>query len=181
MLIFKSAPLEAVQLLLINLLTDCAPAISISMEKAEEGIMKTKPLSSLGRIFDIKSISSVIAHSVFISLMTLIAYSIGNNTGNTAVAMTMAFATLGFSQIFHVLNCKFMGSIFNKQLFANKFMNYSVFVTLFIIMFLIFTPVGFLFGFNIISFGRFLTCLALSVAIIPFSEVLKFILSRIKE
>ncbi len=180
MLIFKSAPLAAAQLLLINLLTDCAPAISISMEKAEEGIMRTKPLSSLGRIFDIKSISSVVAHSILICIMSLIAYSIGNNTGNINTSMTMTFATLGFSQIFHSLNCRFSGSIFNKQFFANKFMNYSVFVTLFIIMFLVFTPVGFLFGLNILTFSQFVTCLALSVAIIPFSEILKFVMLKIK-
>lgn len=179
LLIFKSAPLAATQLLLINLLTDCAPAISIGMEKAEVGIMHTKPLSSLGRIFDIKSIISVFAHSVFIAVMTLIAYSIGNNYSNS-VAMTMTFATLGFLQIFHSLNCKFSGSIFNKQFFANKFMNNSVLITLFAIMFLIFTPVGFLFELSILTFGQFMTCLALSVTVIPFCEILKFVLAKLK-
>ena len=113
--------------------------------------------------------------------MTLIAYSIGNNTNNHTTALTMTFATLGFAQIFHSLNCKFSGSIFNKKFFANKFMNYSVFVTLFIIMFLLFTPVGFLFGLGILTFGQFVTCLALSVAVIPFSEILKFALTKIKD
>ena len=43
MLVFSGTPLSAVQLLWINLLTDCAPAISISMEKAEDEVMKRKP------------------------------------------------------------------------------------------------------------------------------------------
>ena len=181
MLIFKTSPLAAVQLLWLNLLTDCAPAISIGMEKAEDGIMRTKPLSSLGRIFDIKAVSSVVSHSIFIALMTLIAFSIGYDFDDTKTAMTMTFATLGLSQIFHSINCKFAGSVFKKEIFANKFMNYSLLITVFVVLFLIFTPAGFLFGLNILSFGQFMACLGLSAAVIPFSEILKFILSKIKD
>lgn len=177
MLIFKSAPLAAVQLLWINLLTDCAPAVSLSMEKAEEGIMKNKPLSSLGRMFDYKSVISLSLHSIFICAMTLIAYAIGIKSGE-GVATTMTFATLGISQILQCINCKFGNTIFNKDILSNKFMNYSVLLTVFAVLFFIFTPVGFLFGLKILSFSKFLTCLALSVAIIPFSEILKFVLKK---
>jgi len=179
LLLFKNMPIAAVQLLWLNLLTDCAPAISLSMEKAEEGIMRTKPLSTLGRIFDYKSVISLLIQSIFMCVTTLVAYSIGNDFGDTSTAMTMAFATLGFSQIFHCVNCKFSGSIINKEIISNKFMNYSILITLFIVLFLIFTPAGFLFGFNILTFGRFITCLLLALAIIPLSEILKFVFRKI--
>lgn len=179
MLIFGTSPIAAVPLLWINLLTDCAPAISLSMEKAEESIMKSKPLSTIGRIFDIKSIVSVALQSIFIAVMTLISYNIGNDFGDTVTASTMAFATLSFTQIFHCINNKFAGTVVNKRIFDNKFMNYSIGITLFIILFLIFTPAGFLFNFTILSFGKFIICLALSIAIIPFTEILKLIFNKI--
>ena len=180
LLMFKSMPVAAVQLLWINLLTDCAPAISLSMENAEKNIMKISPSNSIGRIFDFKSVISLILHSIFIAVMTLIAFGMGNDFGDKATAMTMAFATLGITQLFHCFNNKFTDSIFSNKIFANKFMNYSVGITFFIMLFLIFTPAGFLFGLTILKFKQFIICFLLSFAVIPFSEIVKFISSKIK-
>lgn len=179
MLIFKCMPVAAVQLLWINLLTDCAPAISLSMENAEKNIMNMKPLSSVGRIFGLESVISVILQSIFIAIVTLVSFYFGFDFGDSTTATTMAFTTLGLTQIFHCFNNKFEGSIFGNKLFANKFMNYSIGITLFIILFLIFTPAGFLFGLTILNLSQFVLCLILSIAIIPFTELLKFILRKI--
>lgn len=179
MLIFKSAPLAAVQLLWINLLTDCAPALSLSMESAEPDIMKAKPLSTIGRIFSLKSILSVAIQSIFIAFTTLLAFNLGNDFGDTATAMTMAFATLGITQIFHCINNKFEGTIFTKKFISNRFMLLSVIVTLFVMLCLITTPAGALFGLTVLSFGQIMTCIGLSLLVIPFVELLKFIFNRI--
>lgn len=179
MLIFKSAPLAAVQLLWINLLTDSAPAISLSMESADKDIMKHKPLSSSGGIFSFKSVLSIMLQSLFIAAVTLISYSLGNDFGDTATAMTMAFATLGISQLFHCFNSKLEGSLFGNKLFANKFMNYSVCVTLFVILFLVCTPAGYLFGLKILSASRLLISILLSFAVIPFTEAVKLLMRKI--
>lgn len=179
MLIFRSAPISAVQLLWINLLTDCAPAISLSMESAEKGIMKSRPVSAFGRIFDYRSLITVAVQSIFMAVTALIAYSVGNDFGDTATAMTMAFATLGISQIFHCFNSKYEGSIFSNNPFNNKFMNTSVGVTLFVMLFLIFTPAGFVFGLTILNPLQFIICLALSFSILPISEILKLLLNKL--
>lgn len=173
-LIFKSPVLVAAQFLLINLLTDCAPAISFSMEKAENTVMSANSFSIQSKIFNIKSVISLFIQSVFIAAMSLTSYIIGNKT-STVVALTMTFATLGISQILHCFNNKFQGSIFNKKVFSNKLMNDSVIVTLFVIIFLIFTPVGFTFGFTILTVSQFLIALLLAILIIPFCELLKFL------
>lgn len=178
MLIFKNPPVAAVQLLWINLLTDCAPAISLSMESAEKNIMKQKPLSSAGKLFDLKSVLVMLLQSLFMMAATLISYSIGNDFGDTAVAMTMAFTTLGITQIFHCYNNKFTGSLLKNRIFANRFMNLSVGLTLFIMLFLVFTPAGFVFGLTILPFSRFAIAFALAFAIVPVSEVLKLIVAK---
>ncbi len=175
MLIFGGSPLTAVQLLWINMLTDCAPAISLSMERAEDAAMKRKPYTSLGKIFSGKALISISVQCAFIAVMTLVAFAIGKGAGGS-VALTMAFCVLGLSQIFHCYNSKSEESIFNKALFQNRFLNFSAILTLFIIVFLCFTPAGYLFGMAVLSVKQFLICLLLSFAVIPLCEILKLIL-----
>ncbi len=178
LLIFRASPVAAVQLLWINLLTDCAPALSLSMERAEETAMKSMPLSNIGRIFNLSAMITITIQSIFIAIITLISYSCGFDFGDSTTAMTMAFATLGISQLFHCVNNKFEGSILGKNMISNKFMNYSLGITLFIILFLIFTPAGFLFGLKILSFKEFVISFSLSLLIIPVSEVLKLAIRK---
>lgn len=178
MIIFGIPPVAAVQLLWINLLTDCAPAISLSMERAEDRVMYRPPVSSVERIFDYKYFVSIALQSLFIAFTTLLSFGIGFDFSDSANAMTMAFVTLGFTQIFHCFNNKFEGTVINKKLFDNSFMNISVLVTLFIVLFLIFTPAGAIFGLTGLSFVEFIICLFLALAIIPFSEIIKVIFNR---
>jgi Ca2+-transporting ATPase len=176
--IFKVPLLLPVQLLLINLLTDSAPAISFSLEKAESSVMKKKSFNKLRRILDFKSIVTTVMESIFIAAATLISFAIGNNV-SYAVATTMAFVTLGISQGIHCFNNKLEGTVFSKEIFSNSFMNKSVFVVLFIVIFLAFTPIGFAFGFTILSMSQFLVAFLLACVILPASELMKFIKSKV--
>ena len=178
MFLFRMPPIAAVQLLLINLLTECAPAISLSMERAEDRVMYNKPLSTIGRIFDYKSMSSVLIQSLFMTLTTFVAYYTGLDFGGYAIASTMAFATLCLTQLLHCFNSKFEGTIINKDIFSNRFMNISVGITLVITLILLFTPISAIFGLSALSFGQFIVCFALSIAIIPVTEILKIIFNR---
>lgn len=178
LIIFKDMPVAAVQLLWINLLTDCAPAVSLSLEKAEKDIMNRKG-TSVSKIFNLKSSVTIAMQSIYIAFITLIAYSFGNDFKDSATASTLAFAVLGISQIFHCINCKFEGSIIGKKLFANNVMNISIIITLFIMIFLLFTPAGAVFGLTALSFGQFFVCLLLAISVIPVTELLKIGLSYI--
>ena len=174
MIIFGAVPIAAVQLLWINLLTDCAPAISLSMERAEDSAMKRKPYTTLGKIFDLGTVASIAIQSIFISVMTLIAYNIGVKD-SAAAAMTMAFAVIGMSQIFHCFNSKLEGSLINKHLFSNRFLNFSAALTLFIVAFLALTPAGYVFGMTPLTFGQFMLSLLLSFLIVPLCEIIKLV------
>ena len=174
MIIFGAVPIAAVQLLWINLLTDCAPAISLSMERAEDSAMTRKPYTTLGKIFDLGTVASIAIQSIFISVMTLIAYNIGVKD-SAAAAMTMAFAVIGMSQIFHCFNSKLEGSLINKHLFSNRFLNFSAALTLFIVAFLALTPAGYVFGMTPLTFGQFMLSLLLSFLIVPLCEIIKLV------
>ena len=169
---FKSPVLIAVQLLLINLLTDCAPAISFSMEEAEKSVMKTNDFSGESKLLNVKNFAKIAIQGGFIALLSLIAYIIGQFT-SPIVGTTMAFVTLGISQLLHCFNSKLEGSIFKLEVFSNRFMNLSVFATAFIIIFLAFTPVGFIFGLTILKLWQFIVSFLLALLIVPLCEFLK--------
>jgi len=174
LLFFKEMPVVAVGLLWINLLTDCAPAISLAMESAENECMKKYSVSNLRHIFNKKSLISLLVQSIVITASTLISYAVGIDFDNGVTASTMAFATLGIAQILHCVNNKYETSIFGKKnIFKNKLMNYAVSITFFVMLFLIFTPAGSLFGLTILSFGEFIIAFLLALVILPVSEVLK--------
>ncbi len=177
--IFKTPLLIPVQLLLINLLTDCAPAISFSMEKAENSVMKKKSFDKIRRIIDIKSLSTLIFQSLFIALTTVVSFAIGSKV-SYETATTMAFVTLGIAQGIHCFNNKFDGTIFNKNIFSNTFMNKSVFAVIFIVIFLAFTPIGFTFGLTLLSFSKFILAVLLAGVILPIAELLKFLKTKLK-
>jgi Ca2+-transporting ATPase len=171
-------PVAAVHLLWINLLTDSAPAISLCMEGAEKGVMKSKRVFS-NKIFDKYAVFSVTSQGMFIAILTLIVFAIGKTIGGLNTATTMAFAALGLMQIFHCFNNKFEGSIFNKEIFSNNLLNFSSAIAIFIILFLIFTPAGYVFGLEMLNIGNFALVLLFSILIIPFSELTKLIAKRI--
>ncbi len=177
MLLFGGLPISALQILWINLLTDSAPALAISMEPADNYVMNKKNSAVIGRLFDKKSTLKLIALTVIMTAVTLISYGIGLKGGKT-VAMTMAFLTLGLTQIFNSFNYKKDTTIIDKSIFSNRFMNLSSLLSVFIILFLVFTPAGFIFGLTIIPFSQFLIALALAFVILPIGEAVKCLCNK---
>lgn len=173
LLVFKNMPVSAVQLLWINLLTDCAPAISISMESADKSVMNRRP-SAVSNMFDINSSIHSAVCCLFITVMSVLSYTIGIGSG-VASAMSMTFLTLGASQIFNCYANKFSGSVLNSGIFKNQFMNISCFATLLIMIFLVVTPAGYVFGLTILPVSRFLLCILFAFLVIPVSEITKYI------
>ena len=178
MIIFGLPPIAAVQLLLINLLIDCAPAISLSMESAEDVVMTKSQKKRVNKLFGLKNLLSVCVQCVFITVITLLAFGLRYDSADTSTAMTMAFTTLGFTQIFHCFNNKFEGTILSKRIFDNNFMNISIIVTLAIMSLLVFTPAGAIFGLSSLTFADFVISFFLSMSIIPICEILKIVTSN---
>ena len=87
----------------------------------------------------------------------------------------MAFGVLGMSQIFHCYNSKLEGSLVSKKLFSNRFLNLSAALTLFIVVFLVLTPAGYLFGMTTLNLNQFAISLLLSFLVVPLCELLKLI------
>lgn len=171
MLIFGMPPLAAIQLLWINLLTDSTSVISLTIENSEKNTMHKKPLTLSGHLFSQNAILNIASDALVIMTLTLIAFAIGGQT--------MAFSTLAMVQIFHSYNMKTQQSLIKANFTSNAFMNFTSVLILFISIFLVLTPAGYVFGLTRLSTNRFLLSLLISLAIIPISEIKKIAMRKI--
>jgi len=175
LIFFKNPPISAVQLLWINLLTDCAPVIALSTGKAEDNVMNERPVALDGRLFDNHTIINIILQSIFITVTSVCAFIIGIKSGDLTLGMTMGFTVLALSQIFHSLNIKNHFTVLKNKFSLNDFFTVSSILIVFIILFLVLTPAGLVFGLCVLRASQTLICLVLSLLIIPFCEVLKIV------
>ena len=126
LLLGLKAPLLAIQLLWINLVTDSLPAIAIGLEKPDKDIMNKKPRDNRKSIFADGLWGKIIVEGTMIGVLTLFAFSIGNNLYGLEVGRTMAFVALGMLELVHSLNVKSDESIFKVGLFENKYLVGSI-------------------------------------------------------
>ena len=116
-------PLTAIQILWINLVTDGLPALALGMEPGEPGIMERRPRGSKESIFAGGMSYRIFLHGCLIGLLGLMAYYLGTRRGApVAMARTMAFGTVAFSQLFHAFNARSEQSIFRIGLFSNRYL-----------------------------------------------------------
>ncbi|WP_284141413.1 MULTISPECIES: calcium-translocating P-type ATPase, PMCA-type [unclassified Virgibacillus] len=134
------APLTAVHILWVNLITDTMPAIALGVDPDDPDIMKEKPRKASEKIFSSENIAFSLWNGALIGALTLFAFMEGLKvyTGSESLfsmdlkhlsgdalihAQTMAFITLSVSQLFHSLNLRNeRKSIFQVGLFTNRWL-----------------------------------------------------------
>ena len=103
----SQAPLSPVQLLWLNLVTDSLPALALGMEPVEKTAMTQPPRGKEEPLFSRAFSRRLAWQGALVGGITLLAYGLGFHlTGTFAVANTMAFATLTFSQLFHAFDVR---------------------------------------------------------------------------
>lgn len=178
--------LKPVHLLWINLVTDCFPALALSMEKGEKDLMKRPPRKSSDGIFAGGVGFDVVYQGLFVTLLTLAAYFIGHfmeagrwELTESADGMTMAFLTMSMCEIFHSFNMRSQhGSTVSMLLHGsfNKYILGSTVLSLITTALVIEVPfLADAFDFTTIDVREFFTALGLAFLIIPLVEIVKAI------
>ena len=116
------SPLLAIQLLWINLVTDSLPAIAIGLEPPDKDIMNRRPREAKKSIFADGLWGKIFVEGTMLGMLTLLAFSIGNNLYGVEVGRSMAFVALGMLELVHSFNIKSDESIFKVGLFENKYL-----------------------------------------------------------
>jgi Ca2+-transporting ATPase len=160
------APLTAIQLLWLNLVTDGAPALAMAMEKGDPDIMDQKPRFKREPIINRSMGLGLIIQTITQTSAVLLAFGLGLIWHLEAGAMlpeganpilyliqhdwrgvdvqtaeTMAFVTLSLCELFRAYTVRSeKASLFRIGVFSNKWMQYAVGLSLFLVFLVVTVP-----------------------------------------
>ncbi len=139
------APLTAIQLLWLNLVTDGAPALALAMEKGDPDIMQHKPRPKDEPIINGPMRLGIFVQMVMQTGVVLTAFLVGLywelgfnplttlfsgfdwSQYDVQTAETMAFLTLSMAELFRAYTVRSeRASLFTIGVFSNKWMQYAV-------------------------------------------------------
>ncbi|PPS44360.1 ATPase [Chroococcidiopsis sp. TS-821] len=119
-------PLNALQLLWLNLVTDIFPALALALEPAEPDILQKPPRSPDEPIVKASDFQRILFESATLSGSTLAAYAYGiARYGIGMRASTIAFMSLTLGQLLHALSCRTERRIFD-DVPTNHYLNLAL-------------------------------------------------------
>jgi Ca2+-transporting ATPase len=197
------APLTAIQLLWLNLITDGAPALALAVEKGDPDIMEQKPRAKSEPIVNRPMMLGLGVQTIAQTGAVLTAFALGllwhleagaAVIGNPIVyliqhdwrgidvqtAETMAFVTLSLCELFRAYTVRSeRASIFQIGVFSNRYMQYAVGLS--ITLLLLVCSVPFLqpiFNTHFLSGREWLVVVGLAIIPAVAEEITKFFLRR---
>ncbi|HET9905621.1 MAG TPA: cation-translocating P-type ATPase [Anaerolineales bacterium] len=158
------APLTAIQLLWLNLITDGAPALALAVEKGDPDIMEQKPRAKSEPIVNRSMTIGLVVQTIAQTGAVLTAFALGLlwhlEAGATVVgnpiayliahdwrgidvqtAETMAFVTLSLAELFRAYTVRSeRASIFQIGIFSNRYMQYAVGLSIVLLLLVVNVP-----------------------------------------
>ena len=199
------APLTAIQLLWLNLITDGAPALALAVEKGDPDIMEQKPRAKSEPIVNRSMLLGLVVQTIAQTGAVLTAFALGLIwhleagafvVGNPLTfllqhdwrsvdvqsAETMAFVTLSLCELFRAYTVRSeRASIFQIGVFSNPYMQYAVGLS--IALLLLVCSVPFLqpiFNTHFLSGREWAVIVGLALIPATAEEITKFFLRRSK-
>ena len=175
-------PLLAIQLLWINLVTDSFPALALVIDPFDSEIIKNKPenLNKLKNGFmSGKRGYNMLIEGIFIGIICIIAFLLGRNLfdldyNNPIIGRTMAFMTIGISQLAHAFNVRSEESIFKSGILGNAKLILATIMCTFLQVIVVFIEkLNILFRTDKLNLIQWLIVLSLSVLPTIVSEIEK--------
>jgi len=167
-LLALGTPLVPVQILLINLVTDGLPALALGVDSAEPDIMKRRPRKAREGILNTGYMLIILVNAVFIATAVVLAFWIGSRTGNLDAARTMAFVTLGCSELLRAYSSRSeRRSFWQMSLMTNLYLVGACLLSAGIILAAIVTPLHSVCGNAPLTANQW--GIALGLCLIPFA------------
>jgi Ca2+-transporting ATPase len=135
------APLAAIQILLMNLVTDGAPALALGTEKGDPDTMVQPPRPPKEPIINRRMWVNVLIQTLTFTVVTLVAYGVGLAHVEHQYAETMAFVTISLAQVLRAFSSRSERyPILKIGLFSNKWMNMAALSSIVIILLAVYVP-----------------------------------------
>ncbi|MBM6785537.1 cation-translocating P-type ATPase [Collinsella tanakaei] len=187
---------QPIQLLWVNLVTDCFPALALGMEEAEGDIMRRKPRNATDGVFAGHMGLDTVVQGLIITVLVLASFfcgvyfdmgtiDIANMMAGTAdeEGVMMAFITLNMVEIFHCFNMRSRrASIFHMKK-QNKWLWGAAILALILTLVVVeFDPLAeIFFGVTALEPRGMITALVLGFLIIPLVEIYKAIMRAVEK
>ena len=169
---FKTFPLSSSAFLLLNLITDAFPVLSI----ISDGIHQQKPLNKLANsnksLFNGKSLIVLTVQSIMTAFTSILTYGIFIKFGHST-ASTMMFTVLVSSQYLNMVTTKFDTAFFKNRHFKNTIITILLFVFALISFLAVTTPFGTSFGMTVLTFNQFIKAILISLIVFASGELTK--------
>lgn len=123
------SPLNVMQLLWINMISDILPGLALSLEKPEGDVLEMQPRNADDPLFNNKDFCTMLMESSAITGGALGTMLYGlSRYGSAATAGGLAFQSLAFGQLLHSITCRSetAGIFTRKKLPANKPLNWAI-------------------------------------------------------
>lgn len=175
------APLVAIQLLWLNLVTDGLQDIALSFEMEEESVMSDKPRNPKESVFNRLMLDEVLLSGVSIGLIVFMLWvALVNLKIDVAVARGYIMTLMVFIQNVHVLNCRSeKESIFKLRKNKNYFVIFSIASAILLQILVLYVPfLGQILKIKSIGFEGIVCMFLLSIPIILIMEMFKFFRRR---
>jgi len=172
-------PVTALQILWINLITDGAPALALSVEPPESGIMKRKPRKVEEKILNKYRGFMIFLIGIIMMIGTLFLFESYLGKG-VAYAQTIAFSTLMMFQMFNVLNQRSENeSLFRVGVFKNRWMILAILSSVLLQVAVVYVPfLQNLFGTIAMTGIDWLKVVGVSATVFVFVEIIKIFKRR---
>jgi len=134
------SPLFPAQIIWLNFVTDGFLDVSLAMEPKEEGLLKKKFKRSKKYLFDELMTKRMLYMAIPMTLGTVFLFHIYFDL-NPAKSWTIALTTLAVFQWFNAWNCRSEDkSIFQKDIFSNKFLIWATIIVIILQIMALYTP-----------------------------------------
>jgi Ca2+-transporting ATPase len=199
------APLTAIQLLWLNLITDGAPALALAVEQGDPDIMKEKPRAKSEPIVNRTMLLGIGIQTIAQTSAVLTAFTLGlvwhlqsgaNVIGNPVTyllqydwrgvdvqtAETMAFVTLSLCELFRAYTVRSeRASLFKIGVFSNRYMQYAVGLSITLLILVCAVPfLQPIFNTHFLSLTEWMIVIGLALIPAMAEEITKFFLRRSK-
>jgi len=197
------APLTAIQLLWLNLVTDGAPALALAMEKGDPGIMKQRPHAKNEPIINRSMGLGIFIQTITQTTAVLTAFGLGLYWHidqalpagvnpilgliqhdwfgvDVQTAETMAFLTLSLCELFRAYTVRSeRASLFQIGVFSNRYMQYAVGLSISLLILVAAVPfLQPIFNTHWLNLNEWLLVIGLALIPAVSEEITKFFLRR---
>ncbi|PZD71141.1 Calcium-transporting ATPase 1 [Acaryochloris thomasi RCC1774] len=162
-------PLNALQLLWLNLITDIFPGLALALEPPEAGVLNLPPRDPSESLLRAADLKRMLFEALIISISALATYSYAvNQYGIGPHATTLGFLSLTSAQLLHALSCRSSTlGIFSKESLPPNLYLASALVFSFSLQLLVLMIPGLRLLLNISSISGGDECLIVLSAVLP--------------